>query len=73
VSPAGEITEMAVADWVALPIRGDASVDAGNAFCKDDIRRAQRMTFLAIDDSDKDVIGRARARKSCRQVALRVA
>jgi len=37
-------------------MRGDASVDAGNAFCKDDIRRARRMTFLAIDDSDKDVI-----------------
>jgi len=54
-------------------MRGDASVDAGNAFCKDDIRRARRMTFLAIDDSDKDVTDRARARKSCRQVFLRVA
>jgi len=54
-------------------MRGDASVDAGNAFCKDDIRRAWRMTFLAIDNSDKDVTDRARARKSCRQVFLRVA
>ena len=44
-------------------MRGDASVDAGNAFCKDDIRRARRMTFLAINDSDKDVIDQARARK----------
>jgi 6-phosphogluconate dehydrogenase len=35
---AGEISEMAVAPaWSYLPRRGDANVDGGNAFCKDQL------------------------------------
>ncbi|MBV8976629.1 MAG: decarboxylating 6-phosphogluconate dehydrogenase [Alphaproteobacteria bacterium] len=41
--PAGEITESTLADIAALLEPGDAVIDGGNSFYKDDIRRAQML------------------------------
>src|SRR5581483_12363890 len=46
--PAGEITESAVAQLGKLLDAGDVIIDGGNAFYKDDIRRAKAMKARGI-------------------------
>jgi 6-phosphogluconate dehydrogenase len=46
--PAGEITETAVTQLGELLERGDTVIDGGNAFYKDDIRRAQALKAKGI-------------------------
>jgi 6-phosphogluconate dehydrogenase len=46
--PAGEITESAVTELAPLLGAGDIIIDGGNAFYKDDIRRAQAMKARGI-------------------------
>ena len=46
--PAGEITESAVNELAALLAAGDIIIDGGNAYYKDDIRRAQAMNARGI-------------------------
>src|SRR3954471_11751307 len=41
--PAGEITEKTVADVAAVLESGDAIVDGGNSYYRDDIRRAEMV------------------------------
>jgi 6-phosphogluconate dehydrogenase len=47
--PAGEITERTVADVAAVLERGDAIVDGGNSYYRDDIRRAGELRERGID------------------------
>jgi 6-phosphogluconate dehydrogenase len=46
--PAGEITENAVRQLLALLEPGDSVIDGGNAFYKDDIRRAKTLKAKGI-------------------------
>jgi len=46
--PAGEITETAVTQLGGLLERGDTIIDGGNAFYKDDIRRAKALKAKGI-------------------------
>jgi 6-phosphogluconate dehydrogenase len=46
--PAGEITEAAVTQLGDMLERGDTIIDGGNAFYKDDIRRAKRLKAKGI-------------------------
>ena len=46
--PAGEITEAAVKQLSELLERGDVIIDGGNAFYKDDIRRARELKAKGI-------------------------
>ncbi len=46
--PAGEITETTVADLAQLLARGDAIIDGGNTYYRDDIRRAATLAVLGI-------------------------
>ena len=46
--PAGEITESAVNELAPLLAAGDIIIDGGNAYYKDDIRRAQAMNARGI-------------------------
>jgi len=50
--PAGEITETAVERLGALLDAGDTIIDGGNAFYKDDIRRAKALRSKGIDYID---------------------
>ena len=46
--PAGEITEKTVQQLAAFLAPGDTIVDGGNAFYKDDIRRAKSLKSKGI-------------------------
>lgn len=50
--PAGEITEKTVADVAAVLESGDAIVDGGNSYYRDDIRRAAMVGERGIDYVD---------------------
>jgi 6-phosphogluconate dehydrogenase len=50
--PAGEITEQTVADVAAVLDSGDAIVDGGNSYYRDDIRRAAQVGEQGIDYVD---------------------
>jgi 6-phosphogluconate dehydrogenase len=50
--PAGEITEKTVADVAAVLESGDAIVDGGNSYYRDDIRRAEEVGEQGIDYVD---------------------
>jgi 6-phosphogluconate dehydrogenase len=50
--PAGEITEQSVADVAARLERGDAVIDGGNSYYRDDIRRAGELAASGIDYID---------------------
>jgi 6-phosphogluconate dehydrogenase len=47
--PAGEITEKTIADVAAVLDSGDAIVDGGNSYYRDDIRRAEMLRESGID------------------------
>jgi 6-phosphogluconate dehydrogenase len=50
--PAGEITEQTVDDVAAVLESGDAIVDGGNSYYRDDIRRAEKVGEKGIDYVD---------------------
>jgi 6-phosphogluconate dehydrogenase len=50
--PSGEITEKTVEDVAAALEAGDASVDGGNSYYRDDIRRAEKLRERGIDFVD---------------------
>jgi len=50
--PAGEITEKTVADVAAVLESGDAIVDGGNSYYRDDIRRAAKLREQGVDFVD---------------------
>jgi 6-phosphogluconate dehydrogenase len=50
--PAGEITEQTVDDVAAVLEKGDAIVDGGNSYYRDDIRRAAKVGERGIDYVD---------------------
>jgi 6-phosphogluconate dehydrogenase len=50
--PSGEITERTVADVAAALEAGDAIVDGGNSYYRDDIRRAETLRERGIDFVD---------------------
>jgi 6-phosphogluconate dehydrogenase len=50
--PAGEITEKTISDVAAALDSGDAIVDGGNSYYRDDIRRAAMLRELEIDFVD---------------------
>jgi 6-phosphogluconate dehydrogenase len=50
--PAGEITEQTVEDVAAALEAGDAIVDGGNSYYRDDIRRAEKLREAGIDFVD---------------------
>jgi 6-phosphogluconate dehydrogenase len=50
--PAGEITEKTVGDLAAVLQPGDAIVDGGNSYYRDDIRRAEMLREEGIDFVD---------------------
>ncbi len=50
--PAGEITEKTVADVAAALESGDAIVDGGNSYYRDDVRRAATLAERGIDFVD---------------------
>jgi 6-phosphogluconate dehydrogenase len=50
--PAGEITEKTVASVAAVLAQGDAIVDGGNSYYRDDIRRAAEVGEKGIDYVD---------------------
>jgi 6-phosphogluconate dehydrogenase len=50
--PSGEITEQTVADVAAVLEPGDAIVDGGNSYYRDDIRRAETLRGNGIDFVD---------------------
>jgi len=50
--PAGEITEKTVADVAAVLEQGDAIVDGGNSYYRDDIRRAEKLREQGVDFVD---------------------
>jgi len=50
--PAGEITEKTVQDVAAVLEPGDAIVDGGNSYYRDDIRRAEALREKGIDFVD---------------------
>jgi len=47
--PAGEITEKTIGDVAAVLEAGDAIVDGGNSYYRDDIRRAEKLRESGID------------------------
>src|SRR5436853_7589218 len=47
--PAGEITEKTVSDVAAVLDSGDAIIDGGNSYYRDDIRRAEMLSKSGID------------------------
>jgi 6-phosphogluconate dehydrogenase len=47
--PAGEITEATIADVAAVLKAGDAIVDGGNSYYRDDIRRAELLGEKGVD------------------------
>src|SRR6202008_4729941 len=50
--PSGEITERTIADVAAVLEPGDAIVDGGNSYYRDDIRRAAKLREQQIDVVD---------------------
>ena len=50
--PAGEITEKTVEDVAAVLEQGDAIIDGGNSYYRDDIRRAAKVGEQGIDYVD---------------------
>ena len=50
--PAGEITEKTVADVAEHLQKGDAVIDGGNTYYRDDIRRAAELTDRGVDYID---------------------
>jgi 6-phosphogluconate dehydrogenase len=50
--PAGEITEKTIDDVAAALDAGDAIVDGGNSYYRDDIRRAEKLRESGIDFVD---------------------
>ena len=50
--PAGEITEKTVTDLAAKLERGDAIIDGGNSYYRDDIRRSKQLAERGIDYID---------------------
>src|SRR5687767_2848227 len=50
--PAGEITEQTVDDVAAVLERGDAIIDGGNSYYRDDIRRSEQLAQRGIDYVD---------------------
>jgi 6-phosphogluconate dehydrogenase len=50
--PAGETTEKTIADVAAVLEAGDAIVDGGNSYYRDDIRRAAKLSEAGIDFVD---------------------
>ena len=50
--PAGEITEKTVEDVAAVLEPGDAIIDGGNSYYRDDIRRAGELREQGIDYVD---------------------
>jgi 6-phosphogluconate dehydrogenase len=50
--PSGEITEKTVADVAAVLEAGDAIIDGGNSYYRDDIRRAEKLREQGIDFVD---------------------
>jgi len=50
--PAGEITEKTISDAAAVLEPGDAIVDGGNSYYRDDIRRAEALREKQIDFVD---------------------
>jgi 6-phosphogluconate dehydrogenase len=50
--PAGEITEQTIDDVAAVLKAGDAIVDGGNSYYRDDIRRAEKLREHGIDFVD---------------------
>jgi 6-phosphogluconate dehydrogenase len=50
--PSGEITEQTVDDVAAVLESGDAIVDGGNSYYRDDIRRAEKLRERQIDFVD---------------------
>src|SRR5215212_10688412 len=50
--PAGEITERTVTDVAAVLESGDAIVDGGNSYYRDDIRRAEKVGEQGLDYVD---------------------
>jgi len=50
--PAGEITEKTISDVAAALDSGDAIVDGGNSYYRDDIRRAEMLRQSGIDFVD---------------------
>jgi 6-phosphogluconate dehydrogenase len=50
--PAGEITEQTVADVAGVLESGDAIVDGGNSYYRDDIRRAEKVGEKGVDYVD---------------------
>jgi 6-phosphogluconate dehydrogenase len=55
--PAGEATEKTVATLSGLLSKGDAIIDGGNSFFKDDVRRAQQLAPKGIDYIDVGTSG----------------
>jgi 6-phosphogluconate dehydrogenase len=50
--PAGEITEKTIEDVAVVLEPGDAIVDGGNSYYRDDIRRAERLRERSVDFVD---------------------
>src|SRR6187431_1985518 len=50
--PAGEITEQTIGDLAAVLAPGDAIVDGGNSYYRDDIRRAETLRERGVDFVD---------------------
>ncbi len=50
--PAGEITEKTIEDLAAVLEPGDAIVDGGNSYYRDDIRRAEKLRGQQLDFVD---------------------
>ncbi len=50
--PSGEITEQTIEDVAAVLAAGDAIVDGGNSYYRDDIRRAEKLRENGIDFVD---------------------
>jgi 6-phosphogluconate dehydrogenase len=55
--PAGDATEQTVAALGAVLERGDAIIDGGNTYFKDDVRRARTLAAQAIDYVDVGTSG----------------
>src|SRR5205814_7517187 len=55
--PAGEVTERALGDVASQLAKGDAVIDGGNTFWKDDLRRASMLERLGIDYVDVGTSG----------------
>ncbi len=55
--PAGEITEQTVGTFAGLLAAGDALIDGGNSYYKDDVRRSQQLAGKGIHYLDAGTSG----------------